>query len=60
MGRTIDSLVRRTREAGIEQPSFYNFAVTDGRTVIATRFSDRATDDPPSLYVSTGFEPASV
>lgn len=33
-------------------PSSLNFAVTDGRVVIATRYRDSKEQDPPSLYYS--------
>jgi len=35
------------------QSSSLNFAVTDGRTVIATRFRDHDSQEPPSLYYTT-------
>ena len=51
---TLRELSALTAEAGIEEASFYNLAVSDGRTVMITRFSDRADAEPPSLYSSTG------
>jgi predicted glutamine amidotransferase len=50
MIETIDRLCALTREAGVEEPSFYNFAVTDGSSVIVTRYSDRPAVPPPTLY----------
>ncbi len=51
---TIAELVRLTGEAGIERPSYYNFAVCDGHSVVASRYTDRPGVTPASLYVSRG------
>lgn len=48
---TIDLLARW---AGPIAPSFCNFAVTDGRFVLATRWTDDPAARPPSLYYSAG------
>lgn len=40
------------REAGIEQPSIYNFAVTDGENVVTVRYVSKADIEPISLYFS--------
>ncbi|MPY72426.1 MAG: class II glutamine amidotransferase [Alphaproteobacteria bacterium] len=39
---------------GIGVASHYNFAVTDGETVIATRYVDDSADRPHSLYMAQG------
>jgi predicted glutamine amidotransferase len=54
MLRTLAALHRMAVEAGVEEPSRANFAVTDGRTVVVTRYSDRADAEPPSLYRTEG------
>ena len=58
MGRvlveTVAQLERWTAEAGLSGPSFYNFAVTDGRSVAAVRYVSDPTAEPQSLYYSTG------
>ena len=51
---TIQQLRAWQAKAGIDQPSYLNFAVTDGHNVVATRYvsgSDRA---PMTLYLSQG------
>lgn len=54
MMATIAQLNALTREAGATRPSRYNFAVTDGQTIIATRYVDDPETAPHSLYVSAG------
>jgi glutamine amidotransferase len=58
MGRalveTVAQLERWTAEAGLSGPSYYNFAVTDGRSVAAVRYVSDPTLEPQSLYCSTG------
>lgn len=54
MRRTLAMLGEWTREAGITDPSFYNFAVTDGRHVVATRYVDSPEDQPETLYYAFG------
>lgn len=51
---TIEQLNVWTREAGIRQPAYYNFAVTDGETVIVTRYVSDPGEEPASLYYSHG------
>ncbi|KNF00041.1 hypothetical protein PSTG_06665 [Puccinia striiformis f. sp. tritici PST-78] len=50
--------IKRIRElcsqAGISEPSLLNFAVTDGQSVVATRYVNSSTDEAASLYFSTG------
>ena len=54
MVKTIMQLNTWTEEAGITEPSFYNFAVANGQTVIATRYVNHTIKEPASLYVSSG------
>ena len=51
---TIAQLERWTAESGVSGPSYYNFAVTDGRSVVAVRYVSDPTVEPQSLYYSTG------
>lgn len=39
---------------GLETRSLLNFAVTDGHTVVCTRYISSKTDEPASLYFSSG------
>jgi hypothetical protein len=63
---TMLQTIKRIRElciqAGISEPSLLNFAVTDGQSVVATRYVNSSTDEAASLYFSTGtsFEAASA
>ena len=41
-------------EAGVEQPSELNLALSDGVAAIATRFTSAAPETAPSLYVQLG------
>lgn len=54
MLETIRQLNYWSREAGITEPSYYNFAVTDGQSVIATRYVSDLMLEPASLYFSSG------
>lgn len=54
MLKTIMNLNAWTEEAGITEPSYYNFAVTDGQSVVATRYVNDNTKEPASLYFSSG------
>lgn len=51
---TIDGLNELTREAGIVEASFYNFAVTDGQTIIVSRYCSADTAPGASLHVARG------
>lgn len=51
---TIRQLETWNREAGITQPSYYNFALTDGNTVLATRYVSDPAQEPASLFLSHG------
>ncbi|KAK0232803.1 N-terminal nucleophile aminohydrolase [Armillaria fumosa] len=51
---TIASLNTFAEEAGITEPSLMNFCVTDGDTVIATRYISSRKDEAASLWFSSG------
>jgi predicted glutamine amidotransferase len=51
---TIERLVEWTRGAGVTDPSYYNFAVTDGRHIVASRFVDAEEQQPETLYFARG------
>ncbi len=51
---TIKTLDRLTREVGISEPSFYNFAVTDGRSTVVSRYSSGEGIAGASLHYSRG------
>ncbi|NQV20759.1 MAG: class II glutamine amidotransferase [Rhodospirillales bacterium] len=51
---TLKTLSKMTQKAGISGPSHYNFALTDGQTVIATRYTNDPSVEPPTLYISSG------
>ncbi|KNZ53873.1 hypothetical protein VP01_3112g2 [Puccinia sorghi] len=61
MLQTIKQIRELCNQAGISEPSLLNFAVTDGQSVVATRYVNSSTDEAASLYFSTGtsFEAAS-
>jgi predicted glutamine amidotransferase len=54
MTETIVRLEHLRLEAGIDEPSFCNFAVTDGRNLVATRYVSDTRREAISLYVSSG------
>jgi glutamine amidotransferase len=54
MLKTIALLNQWAIEAGVSEPSFLNFAVTDGRTAICTRYINHKTKEAASLYFSSG------
>ncbi|MBA2340692.1 MAG: class II glutamine amidotransferase [Pyrinomonadaceae bacterium] len=51
---TIKLLNRWTREAEITEPSYYNFAVTDGRSTVVSRYSSGEGIVGASLHYSRG------
>ncbi len=51
---TIQQLNVWSDEAGITEPSYCNFPVTDGKTVIATRYVSDPSKESASLYFSSG------
>ena len=52
--KTVAHLERWTAETQSTAPSYYNFAVTDGRSVAAIRYVSEPTVEPASLYYSAG------
>lgn len=54
MFKTIARLNELAEEANITEPSLLNFCVTDGDTVIATRYISSRTDEAASLWFSSG------
>ncbi|KAJ7071076.1 N-terminal nucleophile aminohydrolase [Mycena amicta] len=51
---TIAALNSYAEEAGITEPSLMNFCVTDGATVVATRYISSSKDEAASLWFSSG------
>jgi predicted glutamine amidotransferase len=51
---TIKSLNEMAAKAGVKEPSLMNFCVTDGRSVVATRYVSSKHDEAASLYFSSG------
>ncbi|MGI9224867.1 MAG: ergothioneine biosynthesis protein EgtC [Woeseiaceae bacterium] len=54
LGETIHKLEQWASEHEIEEPSDFNFAVTDGHSLLATRYSSGNKARPESLYVANG------
>jgi len=54
MLNTIAALNSFASEAGITEPSLMNFCVTDGETVVATRYISSRKDEAASLWFSSG------
>jgi glutamine amidotransferase len=54
MLNTIAIINRLCQEAGCEEPSLLNFAVTDGCDVVCTRYISSRTDEAASLFFSSG------
>jgi len=54
MEATIASLNRFAREADITEPSLLNFVVSDGETVVATRYISSKVHEAASLWYSSG------
>lgn len=52
--RTVERLEHWALEAEIAGPSYYNFAVTDGRNLAAIRYVSDQRLEPASLYYATG------
>lgn len=52
--RTIAQLEQWTAEGGFSAPSYYNFAVTDGQSVVAVRYVSNPRLEPASLYYAVG------
>ncbi|KAI0048371.1 N-terminal nucleophile aminohydrolase [Auriscalpium vulgare] len=54
MLETIASLNQFAEEAGVTQPSLMNFCITDGDSVVATRYVSSRNDEAASLWFSSG------
>ncbi|TYJ56580.1 hypothetical protein B9479_002672 [Cryptococcus floricola] len=54
MMETINSINKLSKEAGCTGPSLMNFVVTDGSTVVATRYISSRTSEASSLFFSSG------
>jgi ergothioneine biosynthesis protein EgtC len=54
MAATIRQLNEWTEDAGVSGLSRYNFAVTDGHNVVATRYVSDPASEPHSLYYASG------
>ncbi|OCF36524.1 glutamine amidotransferase [Kwoniella heveanensis CBS 569] len=54
MIQTIQFINKLSKEAGITGPSLMNFVVTDGETVVATRYISSRTSEASSLFFSSG------
>ncbi|CAE7214511.1 unnamed protein product [Rhizoctonia solani] len=50
----IAQLNKWAREAKITEPSLMNFCITDGKSVVATRYVSSRTDEAASLWFSSG------
>lgn len=51
---TIGKIDAWQAEAGIEKPSSLNFVVSDGFSIVASRYVSDPQREPPTLYISTG------
>ncbi len=54
MLRTIASFNRWSKEVQASEPSLMNFVVSDGETVVCSRYVNSRTDEAASLYFSSG------
>jgi len=54
MTDTIEELLQIRRGLGLTSPCFLNFAVSDGRHLVATRFVSDQAHEPHSLFCTTG------
>lgn len=55
---TIQDINRWSKEAGIEEPSLLNFCITDGKSVVCTRYVSSKTDEAASLVRAATHQPA--
>lgn len=51
---TIQKVKNWWAQAGVQEPCLLNFAITDGRSVVATKYVTSLTQEAASLYFSTG------
>lgn len=54
MVETIQSINTMTEDVNASEPSLMNFCVTDGETVVATRYINSRNDEAASLWFSSG------
>ncbi|EIW69647.1 hypothetical protein TREMEDRAFT_30393, partial [Tremella mesenterica DSM 1558] len=54
MTQTIAHINQLSKEAGVTSPHLLNFVVTDGETVVATRYINSRTNEASSLFFSSG------
>jgi predicted glutamine amidotransferase len=54
---TVARMEEWTAEAGVDAPSYYNFAVTDGSSIVAVRYVSDPSLEPISLYFRVVGEP---
>lgn len=52
--QTVLFVMKTQREHGIESTSLLNYVVSDGKTLLATRFVSPTCDTPASLYYAEG------
>jgi predicted glutamine amidotransferase len=50
----IEEMENLRRQANVDEPSFLNMALTDGRRAVVSRFSSDSADQATSLYVHSG------
>lgn len=55
LAATVREAVALAREGGVEQPSFLNLAVTDGRRLAVTRYTDGDAGEARTLHVQSGY-----
>ncbi|CAO1620009.1 unnamed protein product [Jaminaea pallidilutea] len=54
MDKTIQCLNQWAKDRGVKEPSLMNFCVTDGRSILCTRYVSSLHDEAASLYFSSG------
>jgi hypothetical protein len=52
---TLEYLVACTCRPDVPEPCSFNFAVTNGKHLVCTRYRNDPDDEPPSLYFALGF-----
>lgn len=54
MEMTIAQLNEWTAQVGLNEPCFFNFALTDGDNIVVTRYTTKVDAAPETLYVARG------
>lgn len=54
LAKTIRDLEKIQRDPQIDEPAFFNFAVTDGHNIVASRCVSDPNVEPQTLYVAAG------